>query len=146
MATGGRKFQECIMAATIPFNKPFVVGKELFYIAQAVTFGNLGADGHFTQACRRYLEERFGIACVLLTPSCTAALELAAILCDLKPGDEVLVPSYTFVSTASAVVRLGAIPVFVDIRPDTLRARSIISYRIQSFGVWEDLIVPLAVE
>lgn len=104
----------------IPFNKPFVAGKELFYIAQAVTMGNLGGDGHFTRACCRLLEETLGINKVLLTPSCTAALEMAAMLCDLKPGDEVIMPSFTFVSTAQAVVREGATPVFVDIRKDTL--------------------------
>jgi dTDP-4-amino-4,6-dideoxygalactose transaminase len=103
-----------------PFNRPFIVGKELFYIAQAVTFGNLGGDGHFTQSCCRLLENQFGIPKVLLTPSCTAALELAALLCNLEPGDEVIVPSYTFVSTANAIVRAGARPIFVDIRPDTL--------------------------
>jgi dTDP-4-amino-4,6-dideoxygalactose transaminase len=104
----------------IPFNKPFIAGKELYYVAQAVTFGNLAGDGHFTQMCARLLEERFKIPKVLLTPSCTAALEMAAMLCDLKPGDEVIMPSFTFVSTASAVVRAGAKPVFVDIRQDTL--------------------------
>jgi dTDP-4-amino-4,6-dideoxygalactose transaminase len=104
----------------IPFNKPFIAGKELFYIAQAVTYGNIGGDGHFTKACSRLLENRFGIDKVLLTPSCTAALEMAAILCELGPGDEVIMPSYTFVSTAAAVMRTGARPVFVDIRPDTL--------------------------
>ncbi|MFN5050659.1 MAG: aminotransferase class I/II-fold pyridoxal phosphate-dependent enzyme, partial [Planctomyces sp.] len=110
------------MAATdlIPFNKPFIAGKELFYIAQAVTFGNLSGDGHFTRQCARLMQERFSIPKVLLTPSCTAALEMAAQLCDLDPGDEVIMPSYTFVSTASAFVRMGAKPVFVDIRPDTL--------------------------
>lgn len=108
------------LASAIPFNKPFIAGKELYYIAQAVTFGNISGDGHFTKACSRLLEERFGINKVLLTPSCTAALEMAAMLCELGPGDEVIMPSYTFVSTASAVARLGAKPVFVDIRPDTL--------------------------
>jgi dTDP-4-amino-4,6-dideoxygalactose transaminase len=104
----------------IPFNKPFIAGKELYYVAQAVTFGNLAGDGRFTQECCRLLEERFGIGKVLLVPSCTAALEMAAILFDLKPGDEVILPSFTFVSTANCIVRLGAKPVFVDIRPDTL--------------------------
>lgn len=104
----------------IPFNKPFIAGKELYYIAQAVTMGNIAADGYFTKACSRFLEERFGIKKVLMVPSGTAALELAAMLCDLRPGDEVIMPSYTFVSTASAFVRVGARPVFVDIRPDTL--------------------------
>ncbi len=92
--------------AAIPFNKPFVVGKELSYIARAVRNGNIGGDGEFTKSCSRFLEDRFKISKVLLTPSCTAALEIAAILCELGPGDEVIMPSYTFVSTASAVVRL----------------------------------------
>ena len=108
------------MSVDIPFNKPFIAGRELYYIAQAVTFGNLAGDGAFTQRCCRLLEQRFGIPQVLLTPSCTAALEMAAMLCDLGPGDEVILPTYTFVSTANAVVRLGARPVFVDSRPDTL--------------------------
>ena len=108
------------MSSEIPFNRPFVAGKELFYIAQAITLNNLGGDGYFTSQCSRLLEERFGIPRVLLVASCTAALEMAAILFDLKPGDEVLVPSFTFVSTASCLVRLGVRPIFVDIRPDTL--------------------------
>jgi dTDP-4-amino-4,6-dideoxygalactose transaminase len=105
---------------SIPFNKPFIAGKELYYIAQAVTLNNLAGDGHFTQQCCRLLERSFGIHRVLLTPSCTAAIEMAAILCALEPGDEVILPSFTFVSTASAFVREGARPVFVDIRADTL--------------------------
>jgi dTDP-4-amino-4,6-dideoxygalactose transaminase len=108
------------MPAQIPFNKPFIAGKELYYIAQAVTLNNLAGDGHFTQQCCRLLEKTFGIHRVQLTPSCTASLEMAAILCSLKPGDEVILPSFTFVSTASAFVREGARPVFVDIRADTL--------------------------
>lgn len=108
------------MNGRIPFNRPFIAGKELFYIAQAITLNNLGGDGHFTNQCARLLEERYGIPKVLLVPSCTAALEMAAMLFELKPGDEVLVPSFTFVSTASCLVRLGVRPVFVDIRPDTL--------------------------
>lgn len=107
------------MPTQIPFNKPFIAGKELYYIAQAVTLNNLAGDGHFTRQCCRLLEQAFGIHRVQLTPSCTAALEMAAILCDLKPGDEVILPSFTFVSTASAFVR-EARSVFVDIRPDTL--------------------------
>jgi dTDP-4-amino-4,6-dideoxygalactose transaminase len=108
------------MEYRIPFNKPFLVGRELDYIAQAVALGNLAGDGHFSQSCCRLLEQRLSIPRVMLTPSCTAALEMAAMLCDLKPGDEVILPSFTFVSTASAFVRVGARPVFVDIRPDTL--------------------------
>lgn len=106
--------------AEIPFNKPFIAGKELYYVAQAVTKGNLSGDGFYTQACCRLLEDTFNIKKVLLTPSCTAALEMAAILCGFSEGDEVIMPSYTFVSTASAFLREGAKPVFVDIRPDTL--------------------------
>jgi dTDP-4-amino-4,6-dideoxygalactose transaminase len=108
------------MQPKIPFNRPFIAGKELYYIAQAVTLGNIAGDGQFTQKCCRILEERFGIHKVLLTPSCTAALEMAATLCGLRPGDEVILPSFTFVSTANAIVRVGARPIFVDIRPDTL--------------------------
>ena len=104
----------------IPFNKPFIAGKELYYIAQAVTMGNLSGDGYFTKKCAELMQDRFGVRKILMTPSCTAALEMAAQLCDVGPGDEVIMPSYTFVSTASAFVRLGAKPVFVDIRPDTL--------------------------
>lgn len=104
----------------IPFNKPFIAGKELFYIAQAVTYGNLSGDGQFTKKCAELLQDRFSIPKVLLTPSCTAALEMAAQLCEVGPGDEVIMPSYTFVSTASAFVRMGGRPVFVDIRSDTL--------------------------
>src|SRR5262249_34595376 len=108
------------METRIPFNKPFIAGKELYYIAQAVAGGNLSGDGPFTPKSAQLLQERLGIHKVLLTPSCTAALEMAAILCNLKPGDEVILPSFTFVSTANAIVRLGAKPIFVDIRSDTL--------------------------
>jgi dTDP-4-amino-4,6-dideoxygalactose transaminase len=109
-----------VAAAPIPFHKPYVGGRELHYIAQAVALGKISGDGLFTQRCAARLEEQFGVAKALMTPSCTAALEMAAMLCNLGPGDEVILPSYTFVSTASAVVREGARPVFVDIRPDTL--------------------------
>jgi dTDP-4-amino-4,6-dideoxygalactose transaminase len=108
------------MTSRIPFNKPFIAGKELYYIAQAVTLGNLAGDGHFTMSCCELIEKRFGINQVFLTPSCTAALEMGALLCDLGQGDEVIMPSFTFVSTANAVALRGAKPVFVDIRPDTL--------------------------
>ena len=108
------------MDMSIPFNRPHFVGKELHYIAQAVMFGNISGDGEFARRCAAIMEQRFGIHRVLLTPSCTAALELAAMLLDLQAGDEVIMASYTFVSTANAFVRAGAKPVFVDIRPDTL--------------------------
>jgi dTDP-4-amino-4,6-dideoxygalactose transaminase len=111
---------DSVMQAKIPFNKPSLVGKELEYIAEAINSGAVASDGGFTQACSRLLEERFGIHKALMTPSCTAALEMAAMLCDLKPGDEVILPSFTFASTANAVVRVGARPVFIDVRHDTL--------------------------
>ncbi|MBX9903514.1 MAG: dTDP-4-amino-4,6-dideoxygalactose transaminase [Burkholderiales bacterium] len=105
---------------TIPFNKPFTIGPELEYIADAVARGHLSGDGHYTRLCHRWLEQKLGAKRALLTHSCTAALEMAAMLCDIQPGDEVIMPSYTFVSTANAFVLRGAVPVFVDIRPDTL--------------------------
>jgi dTDP-4-amino-4,6-dideoxygalactose transaminase len=104
----------------IPFNKPYMTGKELWYIAQAHHNGWLAGDGGFTKRCNAWLEQRTGARRALLTHSCTAALEMAAILADIQPGDEVIMPSYTFVSTANAFVLRGAVPVFVDIRPDTL--------------------------
>ena len=81
------------MAPRIPFNKPFIAGKELHYIAQAVARGQIAADGHFTKLCAKLLEAEFDVAKVLMTPSCTAALEMAAILCNLQPGDEVIMPA-----------------------------------------------------
>jgi dTDP-4-amino-4,6-dideoxygalactose transaminase len=104
----------------IPFNKPFIVGRELHYMAEAVVAGQIAGEGRFVRACERLMEERFGAGRVLLTTSCTSALEMAAILCDLEPGDEVILPSYTFVSTANAFLLQKAKLVFVDIRPDTL--------------------------
>ena len=104
----------------IPFNKPFIIGHELEYISNAVAQGHLSGDGMYTKRCNNWFEEKLGCRRALLTHSCTAALEMAAILCDIQPGDEVILPSYTFVSTANAFVLRGAIPVFVDIRPDTL--------------------------
>lgn len=104
----------------IPFNKPFIIGRELSLIADAVAQGHLSGDGAYTKLCNRWFEDRLGSRKALLTHSCTGALEMAAILCDIQPGDEVILPSYTFVSTANAFVLRGAVPVFVDIRPDTL--------------------------
>jgi dTDP-4-amino-4,6-dideoxygalactose transaminase len=103
-----------------PFNKPHMTGKELWYVAQAHANGHLAGDGAFTRRCAGWLEQRIGCRRALLTHSCTAALEMAALLIDIRPGDEVIMPSYTFVSTANAFVLRGAVPVFVDIRPDTL--------------------------
>ena len=104
----------------IPFNKPYMTGKELWYISQAHANGHLAGDGEFTRRCSAWLEDRVGCNTALLTHSCTAALEITAILADLQPGDEVIMPSYTFVSTANAFVLRGVVPVFVDIRSDTL--------------------------
>lgn len=104
----------------IPFNKPYMTGKELWYISQAHAKGHLAGDGSFTKLCNQWIEQRTGSARALLTHSCTAALEMSALLADVKAGDEIIMPSYTFVSTANAFVLRGAIPVFVDVRPDTL--------------------------
>lgn len=104
----------------IPFNWPHMTGKELFYIAEAHFNGRLAGDGPFTKRCHAWIEERTGCSKALLTHSCTAALEMGALLLDIKPGDEIIMPSYTFVSTANAFVLRGGVPVFVDIREDTL--------------------------
>ena len=104
----------------IPFNKPYLTGKELSYIAQAHQLGHLAGDGAFTIKCHAWLEQAIGCEKALLTHSCTGALEMAAMLANTGPGDEVIMPSYTFVSTANAFVMRGACPVFVDIRADTL--------------------------
>jgi len=104
----------------IPFNAPPVVGTELDYMQSAMGSGKLCGDGGFTRRCQQWMENKFGSKKVLLTPSCTASLEMAAILINLQPGDEVIMPSYTFVSTANAFVLRGATIVFVDIRPDTM--------------------------
>jgi dTDP-4-amino-4,6-dideoxygalactose transaminase len=104
----------------IPFNKPFMTGVEIDYIKKAHINGMLAGDGLFTKSCHSWLEKNTGSKKALLTHSCTAALEMAAILADLQQGDEVIMPSYTFVSTANAFVQRGAVPVFIDIRSDTL--------------------------
>ena len=104
----------------IPFNRPYMTGKELDYIKQAGGGALLSGDGPFTKRCHSWLEERTGCNRGLLTHSCTAALEMAALLLDIQPGDEIIMPSYTFVSTANAFVLRGGVPVFVDIREDTL--------------------------
>lgn len=104
----------------IAFNWPYMTGRELHYIAQCHANGRFAGDGNFTRLCHDWLRRRTGAPAALLTHSCTAALEMAAILLDLQPGDEVIMPSFTFVSTANAFVLRGAVPVFVDIRADTL--------------------------
>ncbi len=98
----------------IPFNKPYLTGKETHYIYEAVNSGKISGNGMFTQKCQQYFEEHFGFKKCLLTTSCTDALEMAALLCNIQPGDEVIIPSYTFVSTALAFVRQGAAIIFAD--------------------------------
>ena len=141
----------------IPFNKPYVTGNELTYIAQAHANGHLAGNGQFSKACCAWLENRIGSQKALLTHSCTAALEMAAILSGVGVGDEVIMPSYTFVSTANAFVLRGATPVFVDIRPDTLnldetkieaaitpRTRAIVPVHYAGVGCEMDRIMEIA--
>jgi len=109
-----------VESGVIPFNRPYLTGRELAYIQEAAAAAQLAGNGRFTKRCQSWLEGRIGARRALLTHSCTAALEMAALLIDLQPGDEVIMPSFTFVSTANAFVLRGAVPVFVDIRPDTL--------------------------
>lgn len=104
----------------IPFNRPCFTGNELKYIAEAVERGHISGDGYFSKKCHAFLEEAVGVPKALLTTSCTHALEMSALLLDIQPGDEVICPDFTFVSTINAFVLRGARPVFVDIRPDTL--------------------------
>lgn len=104
----------------INFNVPPYVGNELKYIEEAIQNQKICGDGMFTKKCSEWFEKRMNVKKVLLTTSCTHATEMAALLLDLEPGDEVIMPAYTFVSTADAFVMRGAVPVFVDIRPDTM--------------------------
>lgn len=104
----------------IPFNRPCFQGNETRYIAEAIAKGQISGNGEFTKRCQSFLEERLGVPKVLLTTSCTDALEMSAMLLGIQPGDEVIVPTFTFVSTVNAFVRQGAVPVFADIRRDTL--------------------------
>ncbi len=108
------------MKEKIHFNKPYMTGRELKYIAETHTKQHLSGDGLFSHRCHTWLEKHLGDSNALLTHSCTAALEMAALLLDIKPGDEIIMPSYTFVSTANAFVMHGGVPVFIDIREDTL--------------------------
>ncbi len=141
----------------IPFNRPSLTGNELRYIQESVDSGRISGDGVFTEKCRRLLEELLSAPRVLLTTSCTTALEIAALLLDLGPGDEVIMPSFTFVSTANAFVLRGARPVFVDIRPDTLnlderllpslvtpRTRAIVPVHYAGVGCEMDAILAVA--
>ena len=141
----------------IPFNKPHITGQEHAYMAEAVTNGHISGDGNFTKRCHQLLEETLKVPRALLTTSCTHALEMAAILLDIRPGDEVIVPSFTFVSTANAFVLRGARPVFCDIRPDTLnlderllpglitpRTKVIVTVHYGGVGCEMDVIMQLA--
>lgn len=105
---------------SIPFNKPYATGQELTYMQQAIAKGHISGDGEFTKKCHTLLESALGVKKALLTTSCTHALEMSAILANIQPGDEVIVPSFTFVTSINAFVLRGAKPVFCDIRPDTL--------------------------
>ena len=104
----------------IPFNRPALVGDEIKYVNEAIQRGHISGDGFFTKKCHALLEESLAVPKALLTTSCTHALEMSALLLDIQPGDEVIVPSFTFVTTVNAFVLRGAKPVFIDIRPDTL--------------------------
>ena len=104
----------------IPFNKPAYIELESEYVDQAIKSGHLSGDGSFTKKSSALLEKLFGVPKALITTNCTHALELSALLLDIQPGDEIIIPSFTFVSTVNAFVLRGAKPIFIDIRPDTL--------------------------
>jgi dTDP-4-amino-4,6-dideoxygalactose transaminase len=109
-----------VASSTVPFNTPYVTGAEFEYIQEAIDNAHLAGSGPFSRRCADYLKERLGAQSVLLTHSCTGALEMAALLANVQPGDEVILPSFTFTSTATAFALRGAVPVFVDVREDTL--------------------------
>ena len=141
----------------IPFNRPYLTGNEQRHIVQAHKNGVLAGNGVFTKKCQTWIEQKMDVKRALLTHSCTAALEMAAILTDIQPGDEIIMPSYTFVSTANAFVLRGGVPVFVDIRPDTLnideklietaittRTKAIIPVHYAGVGCEMDVIMAIA--
>jgi len=141
----------------VDFNRPVILGRELEYIQQAIDNGHISGDGPFTKKCHAFLEQQLGVSKALLTTSCTHALEMAAILLDIQPGDEVIIPDFTFVSTVNAFVLRGARPVFVDIRPDTLnldesrleqeitpRTRAIVPVHYAGVGCEMDSIMEIA--
>jgi dTDP-4-amino-4,6-dideoxygalactose transaminase len=143
--------------ANIPFNKPCLTGSEMLYVAEAIIRGHSAGDGFFSRSCQAMLEREMGVPKVLLTTSCTHALELAALLLDIRTGDEVIVPSFTFVSTANAFVLRGARPVFADIRPDTMnldesalealvtpRTRAVVPVHYAGVGCEMDVILEIA--
>lgn len=141
----------------VPFNRPYLTGKELPFVQQACEAGVLAGDGRFTAECQAWIEKQVGCEKALLTHSCTGALEMAAILAGIGPGDEVVMPSFTFTSTANAIVLRGGVPVFVDIRADTLniderrieaaigpRTRAIMAVHYAGVGCEMDMIMDLA--
>jgi len=143
----------------VPFNRPLVLGNEANYVAQAIAQGHLAGDGPFTRRCHALVQDILGVPKALLTTSCTHALEMSALLLGIKPGDEVIVPSFTFVSAANAFVLRGARPVFIDIRPDTLnldesqlermitpRTRAIVVMHYAGIGCAMDAILAIAEE
>ena len=143
----------------IPFNKPNRWGNEIEYVLEAIAKGHISGDGTFTSRCHQLLKETLGVSKALLTTSCTHALEMAAMLLGIGPGDEVLVPSFTFVSTVNAFILRGAIPIFVDIRPDTLnldetriaeritaRTKAIVPVHYAGVGCEMDTIMALATQ
>ena len=145
------------MAYRIPFNRPCFAGRERVYITEAIANGQISGDGLFTRRCHALLEQALSVPKVLLTTSCTHALEMAALLLDFQPGDEVIVPSFTFVSTINAFVLRGARPTFIDIRPDTLnlderrleqlitpRTRAIVPVHYAGVGCEMDAILEIA--
>jgi len=141
----------------IPFNRPTFMGNEQQYMAEAVAYGQISGDGPFTRKCHEFLEKQVGVPQALLTTSCTHALEMTALLLNIQPGDEVIMPSFTFVSTANAFVLRGAKPVFIDIRRDTLnldeaqlehlitpRTRAIVAVHYAGVGCEMDAILAIA--
>lgn len=143
--------------STIPFNRPYAVGTEFEYIRQAIKNVHTCGDGPFTKKCHALLEQALGVPKALLTTSCTHALEMSALLLDIQPGDEVIVPSFTFVSTVNAFVLRGATPIFIDVRPDTLnlneakleqlitpRTRAIVPVHYAGIGCEMDAILEIA--
>jgi dTDP-4-amino-4,6-dideoxygalactose transaminase len=141
----------------VDFNRPLPVGKEQEYVLQAMQRGHISGDGHFTKKCHAWLQDALGVPQALLTTSCTHALEMSALLLNIEPGDEVIFPDFTFVSTVNAFVLRGAVPVFVDIRPDTLnlderlladrlgpKTRAIVPVHYAGVGCEMDAIMALA--
>ena len=141
----------------IPFNRPYLTGKEIKYIRQARRRAQLAGDGYFTRKCQQWLDKNLGTKKAFLTHSCTSALEMAAVISNIQAGDEIIMPSYTFVSTANAFVLRGGIPIFVDIRPDTLnidekliekaitpRTKAIVPIHYAGVGCEMDVIMAIA--